>query len=312
MRYLSLPNITLPISCLTLGAGGLSPENYQRVAELLDAFLELGGTSIDTAHIYGAGGSERALGRWLSDRHNRERVVIITKGCHPIPADSPRPRVRPEALHADLTESLERLQTDSVDLYLLHRDDERMPVGPMIEALNEEWTRGRLRAFGVSNWRSGRIAAANAYALEHHLAGFVASSPCFNLMRPNGTTWPGCVFADDAERAWHTATQFPLLAWSPQAGGFLTGRYGPEDRRNADMARIYFSDQNFERLRRATELGQQKGNSPIQIGLAYVLNQPFPTAAIIGPSTVAHLRDSHAALAIELAAGETGYLDLAQ
>lgn len=310
MDRLTIPGLTIPVSRLALGAGSFSLNNYERVAKLLDTFQDLGGNCVDTAHVYGMGSSEKAIGRWIGRRRNRQNVVLVTKGCHPIPIDSRQPRVTPAAIHADLTESLERLQTDYVDLYLLHRDDEHMPVGPIIETLNEEQSRGRIRVFGASNWRPERITSANTYAVEHGLCGFVASSPCFNLMRPNETIWPGCVFASDADQAWHMATQFPLLAWSPQASGFLSGRFTPQDRRDADMVRIYYSDVNFERLRRATALGQQYGASALQIGLAYVLHQPFPTVAIVGPSTAAHLRDSYEALAIELTAGDLAYLNV--
>lgn len=308
MRYLTIPGIDKPFSRLALGTAGFSIDRYEQAAGLLDAFAELGGTAIDTAHIYGRGASERAIGRWLQARQNREAVVLISKGCHPIGESGPR--VTPQAIHADLAESLERLQTDYIDLYLLHRDNEAVPVGPLIEALNEERAAGRIHAFGASNWRSDRIAEANAYAAARGLAGFVASSPNLSLARPKEPMWVGCLSASDADRAWHTATQFPLLSWSSQAGGFFSGRFTPEDTSHPDMVRVWYSDENFERLRRAAELGRQKGASPIQIALAYVLNQPFPTVALIGPATVAELHESLPALEIALTPQELAYLDL--
>ncbi len=126
-----------------------------------------------------------------------------------------------------------------------------MPVGPLVEALNEERAAGRIRAFGGSNWRVERIAAANAYAAERGLIGFVVSSPNMSLARPKEPMWAGCHSATDADRAWHTQTQLPLLSWSSQAGGFLSGRFAREDRSNADMLRVWYSDENFERLGRA-------------------------------------------------------------
>jgi aryl-alcohol dehydrogenase-like predicted oxidoreductase len=308
LRYLTLPGIATPFSRIALGAVSFSPDDYPRAAELLDAFIALGGTCIDTAHGYGRGASERALGRWLRERHNRANVVLIDKGCHPIGESGPR--VTPEVIHADLAESLERIQTDSIDLYLLHRDDQGVPVGPLIEALNEEYAAGRIRAFGASNWRVERIVEANTYAAQRGLAGFVVSSPNLSLARPKEPMWRGCISATDADRAWHAATQFPLVAWSSQAGGFLSGRFTRDDTSNPDMLRVWYSEENFERLRRAVELGRQNGTGPIPIALAYVLNQPFPTVALIGPANVTELHDSCRALTIDLTTDELAYLDL--
>ena len=128
--------------------------------ELIDAYLAVGGNCIDTAHIYGFGESEKALGRWLEQSGRRDDILLITKGCHPHVDEAGQfgpPRVTPEAIHSDLSESLERLGTDHVDLYLLHRDDETVPPGPLLEALNEENASGRIRAFGASNWTVKRI-----------------------------------------------------------------------------------------------------------------------------------------------------------
>src|SRR5262245_17872365 len=114
MRYLTLPGIDKRISRIALGTAGLSLDDYPRAASLLDYFIEHSGTCIDTAHIYGRGASERALGRWLGERGCRADVVLIGKGCHPIGQSGPR--VTPECIHADLSESLERLSTDYIDI----------------------------------------------------------------------------------------------------------------------------------------------------------------------------------------------------
>jgi len=124
-----------------------------------------GGNCIDTAHIYGFGESERALGRWLELSGRRDEIVLVTKGCHPGVDEAGQfgpPRVTAESIHADLGESLERLGTDHVDLYLLHRDDETVRPGPLLEALSEEKESGRIAAFGASNWTwSGSLRPTN-------------------------------------------------------------------------------------------------------------------------------------------------------
>ena len=307
MHYVDVAGVRKPLSRLALGTilFGAVPE--EQAFDVLDTFVERGGNTFDTAHGYGRGACERALGRWMESRGARDRVVVIDKGCHPY-GDS-GPRVTPEVIHSDLQESLERLGTDYVDLYLLHRDDEQVPVGPLVEALNEEHARGRIHAFGGSNWRHERVAEANSYAAQHGLVGFAASSPNLSLARPNEPMWAGCISTDEAARQWHIATQLPLISWSSQAGGFFTGRFTPDDRSNADMARVYYSDANFARLERARELAARKGVSAIQIALAYVINQPFPVVALIGPQTTAELESSLAADDLALTPEELAYLD---
>ncbi len=315
IRSLTLPHIDKPVSILGLGAGTgvFTPETYDRAAELLDAYLDAGGNCIDTAHIYSFGASEKTLGRWLRERGTRARVVLVDKGCHPVVDPHNlfgkpwEPRVTPEAIRADLSESLERLQTDMIDLYLLHRDDENMPVGELIEALNAEQARGRIHAFGASNWRSHRVAEANAYAEAHRMNGFVISSPQFSLARPERMFFPGTLTASDADRAWHSQHQFPLLAWSALSAGFLRPASSPGG--DDPIAQIYATDDNMKRVERARELAARKGVTPVQIALAYVLQQPFPVIALVGPTTGAHLHALMEATNLSLDSGEITYLE---
>jgi 1-deoxyxylulose-5-phosphate synthase len=317
MRYISLAGVEKPVSVVALGTNtrAFAPDAYSRAAELLDALLDGGGNCIDTAHIYGFGSSEKLLGHWLKRSGRRDEIVLITKGCHPVvdPQDvfgKPwQPRVTPEAIRMDLNESLERLDTGFVDLYLLHRDDESMPVGPIVEALNGEQERGRIRAFGVSNWRAQRIAEANAYAAAHGLHGFVISSPQFGLVRPTRMLFPGTLSASDSDLGWHAARQFPILAWSVLGAGFIaraaSGREVAED----ETAETYLSSTNLARVRRAVELADRKNVTPIQIALAYALQQAFPLIAIIGPTSIAHLHDGLGALKVMLDEDERAFLE---
>lgn len=185
MRFIDVSGLDKPVSAIGLGTStaAFSPENSDNVADLLEAFLDAGGNCIDTANIYGFGNSETMLGRWFAESGSRDEVILITKGCHPVvdPDDvfgKPwLPRVTPEATHSDLSESLDRLHTDHAELYLLHRDDESQAVGPLMEALNEEQSRGRILTFGASNWNVNRIDEANRYATEHGLNGFGCLRP---------------------------------------------------------------------------------------------------------------------------------------
>src|SRR5699024_5013989 len=182
---------------------------------------------------------------WMKERNNREDIVIFTKGAH---HDQHGPRVNPEAIQSDLFESLERLGTDYVDLYALHRDDPNMPVSVIIDALNEHIQAGRIKAIGGSNWTTERLQEANEYAAANDLVGFSFSSPNLSLAKANEPFWKGCVSTDKTDINWHNETQLPILSWSSQARGFFTGRFTPEDRSNADLVRVFYSDANWDRL----------------------------------------------------------------
>ena len=300
MRYRHFVPLRRDLSVLVLGTTLYRTATDDASTELLDAWLELGGNVVDCGREYGE--SERVLGRWLRDRGRRDDVVVLTKGAH---QDEERRRVTPRDLSADLHESLEVLGATSIELYLLHRDDPSQPVGPLVEVLNEHRRAGLIGAFGASNWTTQRLDEADDYARQHDLEPFSCSSPALSLAQQQEPPWPDTVSADDAgSLAWYERRGMPLFAWSAQAAGFFAGVSGP------DVERVYGSDANLERLRRATALGRSIGHTANAVALAWVLSQPFPTYAIIGPRTVDELRRSVAALEIELSEEERRWLNL--
>lgn len=307
MDFIQIPGLDKGCSKLVLGTDYFKPELLDTVGPILDAFTAIGGNAVDTAHNYGGGRSEETIGLWLESRGNRKDVLILTKGAH---HNASGPRVNKQVIDEELANSLRRLRTDYVDLYALHRDDPNVPVGPIVEALNEHVAAGRIRAIGVSNWTFQRIQEANEYAASRGLVGFSFSSPNLSLAKPNEPFWAGCVSADEATCAWHEANRFPLLSWSSQARGFFTGLFTPDKRDNADLVRVFYSDANWERYRRAEQLGKERGVSTIQIALAYVLNQPFPTCALIGPKNDSELHSCRDAMQIRLTGAELAWLDL--
>jgi len=307
LRYLTLAPFPQPCSRLGLGSVAFQPAREDEWRRLLDAFVEHGGNCLDTARSYQNGESERVIGRWLQSRGIRERMILITKGCHPR-ADG-LPRVRPEVIDQELPASLEALGVETIDLYFLHRDDENVPVEELVDCLNEHVRAGRIRAFGGSNWRAERLEAANAYARRRGLAGFAASSPHFSLAVPREPRWPGCRHLTDEERPWYVRTGMPVFAWSAQAGGFFTGRFQPDRLDQPDMVRTYYTEENWRRYHRARELARRRGVEPHQVALAYVLHQPFPTVALIGPVTVEELRSSLPGGDLELSAEEVAWLE---
>jgi aryl-alcohol dehydrogenase-like predicted oxidoreductase len=122
--------------------------------------------------------------------------------------------------------------------------------------------------------------------------------------------WADCVSVTPEDRKWYEKTQLPLFSWSSQARGFFSGRFHPEDTSNADMVRVFYSDENFEKLRRAEKLGERKGVTAIQIALAYVLHQPFPVVALIGPANLDELNSCLEAERLTLTPSEMDWLDL--
>jgi aryl-alcohol dehydrogenase-like predicted oxidoreductase len=176
--------------------------------------------------------------------------------------------------------------------------------------LNQEQARGRIRALGASNWRVERIAQANQYAAQHGLNGFAISSPNLSLAWPKKMLFPGTLFADEETRQWHRAQQFPLLAWSSLASGFMSGKFKPDEPDDENMTQLYYSDENFERLHRAHVLANRKNATVSQIGLAYVLQQTFPVIALVGPTALGNLEAALGALSVELDLEEMEFLDL--
>jgi len=302
MKYGRVPGVDKPVSRLVMGVDNQIVMPYTAV--MFDDYFERGGNSFDTAYIYGAGMCEKMLGQWIKNRNVREQVVILDKGAA-------APFCNPEGMTKQFLESLDRLQTDYVDLYLLHRDNLDIPVGEFVDVLNEHKKAGRIRAFGGSNWTTERLSAANEYAAAKGLTGFSALSNNFSLARMVNPVWAGCLSASDAEsRAWLTQTQLALMPWSSQGRGFFLDNVNPEYRSNEELVRSWYSPDNFRRLERARELARRRGVLPINIALAYVLCQPFPTFPLIGPRTLAETRTSFQALEIELSLEEIRWLNL--
>lgn len=186
-----------------------------------------------------------------------------------------------------------------------------MPVGPILDALERHRSARRIRAFGASNWTTARLEEAAAYADGHGLEGFSLSSPNLSLARQNEPARAGCVSASDPEsRAWYERTQLPLFAWSSQAGGSFTGRYRPDRRDDERMVRVYYGDDNWERLGRAEQAARSRGCTANEIALAWVLRRPFPTCAVVGCRTPDELRSSLPALSVALTEAEARWLDV--
>lgn len=307
MQYISIVGCEKPVSTLIKGSDFFLLHNYEDVKEHLDQFIEIGGNTIDTAHIYTDGESEQVIGKYIAENNNREQLVILSKGG--IPNIIGQSRLGKTAITEEIMCSLDRLQTSYLDLYALHRDDTQLAVGDILETMNEHVEAGRIRAFGASNWSTARMREANQYAKEHGLVGFSFNSPNLSLALPNEPFWLGCLEADYEMRSWHEETLLPALSWSPAARGFFSGRYKRNVLDDADMVRVFYSDANWERYDRAEQLAKQKSVTVVQIALAFVLKQAYPACAIIGAKNETELYSCNEALHIQLTQEEVRWLD---
>jgi predicted dehydrogenase/aryl-alcohol dehydrogenase-like predicted oxidoreductase len=279
--------------------------NFAAASLTLDAFHEAGGNIFDTAYIYNRGLTEEIFGDWHTSRRiPREDIIVIGKGVH-------SPLCYPDQVGKQLTESLERLKTDHVDVYFMHRDNPDIPVGEFVDAMDAEVKTGRIRGiFGGSNWSRERMDEAIAYAGKNGKTAPAALSNNFALAEMLDPIWAGCVSAsDDAWKKWLTKKQIPNFAWSSQGRGFFTDRAGRDRMDDEEIVRCWYSEKNFERRDRAIELARKLGRHPIHIALAYVLAQPFPVIPLIGPRNLTELEDSLSALNIDLTPEQVKWLE---
>ncbi|AZO20864.1 oxidoreductase [Mesorhizobium sp. M1E.F.Ca.ET.045.02.1.1] len=298
----AIPGLPRQASLLALGFEDF--RTFSSGSILLDAYFEAGGNLFDTGFVYGAGYTEALLGQWLRNRGVREQSVIIAKGAH-------SPLCYPDVIARQLAQTLDRLQTDHVDIYFMHRDNPDVPVGEFVDAMDREAKAGRIRGlFGGSNWMMERMDEAIAYAERTGKQKPGALSNNFSLAEMLEPIWAGCITSStDAWKAWLTARQMPNFAWSSQGRGFFTDRAGRDRTDNEELVRVWYSEKNFGRRDRAIELAKRLGKSPIHVALAYVLAQPFPSVPLIGPRTLDELEDSLKALDIELTAEDVAWLD---
>lgn len=317
MTYGRVNGVGKPVARIVHGTTMLTTDALEQGMDLLDGVFAAGGTTFDSAWNYGGGDCERVLGAWMERRGNREQVVILTKGCHP---NQDRVRVTPADLTSDLMDSLARLRTDYVDLYLLHRDDPSLPVDAIVATMAEHHAAGRIHAYGGSNWSVPRIEEANAYAARAGLPAFAASSPNYSLAVQLRAPWAGCLSIGGPEAAgdrdWYRRTQLPLFSWSSLAGGFFSGRFGrdkprPDSGREVLSADTYCSEGNFDRLEAAQAIGRAHGVSAARVALAYIMQTGLDVYPIAASATPDEFADNAAALDLELGVEEIARLQAA-
>jgi 1-deoxyxylulose-5-phosphate synthase len=318
MKYGQIAGVEKPVSRVGQGTMMLRSSEQESMSALLDAVLETGVTFFDAGAIYGGGDCDRAFGSWVRDRGVRDRVVLMDKGCH---HNADRRRVTPFDLSADLHDCLARLGFDHIDVFACHRDDESVPVGPMVERFNQHIREGKISAYGFSNWSHARIAEATEFAKDNGLVPPAVSSPHFSLAECREDPWGGGAVSITGEdgreaREWYRNTQMPIASWSALSGGFFSGRFQRDnlesftDDADQRCVRCYCCEENFRRLDRAAELAQEKGATVAQIALAWQICGALYCFPLMAAWTTQQASENGAAGDIELSQTEVDWLDL--
>ena len=308
MLSAKLKGLNKDLSRLVLGCDNQS--NIDHAFAMFDHFFSFGGNVFDTAFIYNKGKSEEYLGAWINDRGIRDKVAILGKGAH-------TPHCDPESVRKQLEVSLERLKADSLDIYCLHRDNPDIPVEEFVDSLDELKNEGLIEIKGVSNWTLERFVKAQEYSLNKGKEGFGALSNNFSLARMNQPVWPGChSCSDQLFKEYILKNQVPVFPWSSQARGFFLESKNFRnplhfsDPTKEERDRVWKSAENNERRTRCLSLAESKGVEPIQIALAFVLNQDFPCFPLIGSRKILETESSINACNISLSKIELAWLDL--
>lgn len=313
--YTEIPGIGIPVSRIFLGSS-MPMMRGQNVDAFLDAALATGINAFDCARGYGL--AENALGRWIRDRNNRDRVVILSK-CGNVNGKG-EVHVDRGVILSELNKSLKALGVDTIDIYLLHRDDHNTPVSEFIDTLNECRKEGKIRIFGVSNWTHARIEEANRYAASKGLEGFSVSSPNYGLARQVRDPWGGnCVTVSGPEnleaRQWYAANRMPVLCYSSLARGFFSGKFRSFDEDGAKKVldgpaqKGYLCVENMRRLRNAEELAKRYGTTVPDIALRYVFGGDMNTFAIASTTNPKRLGQNAEATRKPLTAEDLSFLE---
>ena len=273
LKYRTLGKSDLTISSIGLGCVTFGREiDPQTSFKVLDHALERGITLFDTAEAYANGASETVLGNWMAERGVRNRIVLATK----VNGTLTRERVISSA-----EESLQRLQTDRIDLFQLHSWDNDTPLEESLAALTTLVEQGKVRAIGCSNWSVWQLCKALLIIQQQGLAPLASTQPPYNLVQREieADLLPLC--ADQ---------QIGTITYSPLAAGFLTGKY----RRGQEVPTgtrfdvmpghqpIYFTDHGYAALEQLGVAAEQSGRSMVQQALSWVLGQAGITSVLIG------------------------------
>ena len=305
MRYTNLGDTGLKVSRICLGTMTFGTSEWrdwvldeEESRPYIERALDLGINFFDTADMYSQGVSEEVVGRALGDYADREEYVLASKAYFPT-GNSPNERglSRKHLMHA-VDASLERLGTDYIDLYYIHRWDYDTPIEETMETLHRLVETERVRYIGASSMFAWQLAKANHLAAMNGWSKFVAMQNHYNL-----------IYREEEREMMPYCREHGIgvCPWSPLARGFLAGnrdRHGggaTKRAQNDDFAdSMYFRDADFAVLDRLEEVTAERDDSAAQIALAWLLHKPGVTSPIVGTTKHAHLEEACEAVEIEL------------
>lgn len=283
--------------------------------DILDAFAAHGGNFIDSARSYGdwipdapIGASERAVGAWLKTRNRADFVIATKGGFFDLRVGDFRNRCTPDDVAQDLTQSLDHLGVETIDLYFLHMDNPEAPAETIVDALIGHQEAGRIRHFAASNWAAARIEAANNYARSIGKQGFIASETFWGLAVPDvdAAAQQGYQHYYEGEYESLHAAGLPIIAYAAQSGGYFTKLA------NGTMTEVlaarYGNPVNEARFAAVKALAESHDVSINEVTLAYLLCQPNQTIPVFGGSSPEQIAESLKAVALKLTADELGQL----
>ena len=295
------------VSALTLGTMTFGAESpAEESLAMLDTYVEAGGNFIDTADVYADGVSEEIVGEWFRSRPQEitREMVLATKGRFPTSALGGSLGASRRHLRRALTESLRRLRVDHIDLYIVHSWDPITPVEETMDFLDQAISDGLIGYGGISNYLGWQIQRAVRACDVRGLRRPVMLQPSYSLLRREAE-WEMLPSAADAELG--------VMAWSPLAGGWLTGKYSRDDtpagatrlgenpqRGIEAYDRIARDERTWEILDALRQIADDNDTTPANVALAWVIAQPSVTTAILGARTVEQLRTNLAAASVTL------------
>ena len=283
--------------------------SFEDSFKIMDTYVEMGGTHIDTARLYADGESEKVIAKWFESRQP-QGVHISTKGAFPNPNAPDVPRLSEADVRYDLELSLKALNTERIEFYWLHRDDESRPVSEIVDYMNKFVTEGKIARFGASNWRHGRIDEANRYAAANGLCGFEASQIRFSpaIVSPYGNADRKLVDMNPDSFSYYAEKKMPVAAYASQAKGFFSkmAEMG-EDGLSKKSKERYLCGENLRTLEIIKELSVKYECSiaAIVCGALCSLSSP-DTFPIIGGSKVSQIEDSMKGADVTLTKEELG------
>jgi aryl-alcohol dehydrogenase-like predicted oxidoreductase len=274
---------------------------------LVGRALEAGVNFVDTADVYSFGESERLLGQALKNLGTRRKDVVIATKVYGEMGPGPNDRGASRGHIMDSVQmSLERLQTDHIDLYQIHANDPVTPIEETLRALDDLVRQGLVRYVGVSNWQAWKIAKALGLSEARGYARFETLQAYYSIA------------GRDLERdlvPMLASEQLGLMVWSPLAGGLLSGKFGPGSNNPEDARRSSFDfppvdkDRAWKCVEAMREVGEAHGVSVARVALAWLLHKPAVMSVIIGAKTAEQLEDNLAAADLTLTPDEMARLD---